>query len=153
MENTKDTNKVSKILIIQNGKVLLVLDKRLNKYTCVGGHLEHGESFIQGMKREVKEETGLDISWFKVIYKNHRFCLFKGGVYSGRVILSDEHTGYAWVDIFDANKLNLCNYTKRDIMGLQNHYRKVALRKQMIQDEIENYNRVQDEIRIANFKK
>ena len=35
-------------------------DINKDKYICVGGHLEHGESPDECIIREIKEETGLD---------------------------------------------------------------------------------------------
>ena len=50
--------------LIDNGKVLL--GKRLSKvgfnsWGLPGGHLEQGEDFVVGVKREVLEETGLSV--------------------------------------------------------------------------------------------
>ena len=61
------------VLIFKDGKVLL--GKRKNshgagEYSGAGGHLEYMESFEQCAKREVLEETGMEI-------ENVRFlCLF-----------------------------------------------------------------------------
>lgn len=54
------------ILIFSEGKVLLVkrpMSKKVNpgKYSAMGGKVEPGESFLQTIKRELKEETGLEI--------------------------------------------------------------------------------------------
>lgn len=47
--------------VFHNNKVLLVKHKKKNEYMSCGGHLEIGESFIDCLKREIKEETNLDI--------------------------------------------------------------------------------------------
>ncbi len=58
--------------IIKNGKILLI-KKTQGPYTGLydlpGGSLEKGETYIQALKREIKEETGLDI----VKAENKRF--------------------------------------------------------------------------------
>lgn len=120
----KDTNKISKILLIDNGKVLLLFSNHLKKYHLPGGHLQMGESFTQGVKREVKEETGLTISWVKIIFSKINFTLFKGGAYRGTVKLSSEHSNYVWAPIESAHKYNLCDFTKRDIFGLQKMWKR-----------------------------
>ena len=52
------------VIIIRAGQILL--GKRRNahgagSWCCPGGHLEYGESFETCARREVKEETGLEI--------------------------------------------------------------------------------------------
>jgi len=66
------------VMILKEGKILLgkrhedpeKADSMLNgagKWTMPGGKLDFGESFVDGAKREVKEETGLDLKKTKVI--------------------------------------------------------------------------------------
>src|SRR5471032_178471 len=50
--------------IVRDGKVLLVRRARkpaLNLYTMPGGVVEAGETLLEAVKREVREETGLEI--------------------------------------------------------------------------------------------
>lgn len=50
------------VIIEQNGKVLLGLRKKIagkGQWGVPGGHLEFGEQLIEGVKRELFEETGL----------------------------------------------------------------------------------------------
>ncbi len=55
------------LCFISNGDDLLLLkhaaDKRVfpNRYNGVGGHIERGEDPLSGARREIKEETGLDV--------------------------------------------------------------------------------------------
>lgn len=58
------------VIIVRNGKVLL--GKRKNSYdgstwSFPGGHLGFGESFEQAAKREVLEETGLEIDELELV--------------------------------------------------------------------------------------
>lgn len=47
--------------LVENGKVLLVHHRGFNKWVPPGGHIEAGDTFAETVKREVLEETGLDV--------------------------------------------------------------------------------------------
>jgi 8-oxo-dGTP diphosphatase len=52
------------VMVLKDGKVLLGKRKGSHgagEYAWPGGHLEHMESFEQCARREVKEETGMEI--------------------------------------------------------------------------------------------
>lgn len=49
-------------IIMVGEKYLMVLNKGANKYKHPGGHLNINESLQEGLKRELKEEIGLDVN-------------------------------------------------------------------------------------------
>ena len=59
-------------ILIQNGKILMVRNKRDPYYYSVGGGVKHGESLEEAVKREVLEETGcnLEIERLAFIHEN-----------------------------------------------------------------------------------
>lgn len=89
------------LCLIENGNEIL-LQNRIKKdwegYTLPGGHVERGESFVDAVKREVKEETGLSIKKPKLVgvkqfpIKNGRYVvfLFKTNKFSGNLASSSE---------------------------------------------------------------
>lgn len=48
-------------IIFNEGKVLLLNSRLTNKYSLPGGGIEIGESIKAALKRETKEETGIEI--------------------------------------------------------------------------------------------
>lgn len=62
--------KAARAIIIENNKFLVM---HRNKYgseyfTLVGGRVQEGESLEQGLVREIKEETGLDIISARLVF-------------------------------------------------------------------------------------
>lgn len=52
------------LCLVQDGNRILLQNRVKNDwqgYILPGGHVEHGESFVDAVIREMKEETGLDI--------------------------------------------------------------------------------------------
>ena len=89
------------LCLIQDGNRIL-LQNRVKKdwqgYTLPGGHVEPGESFVDAVIREMKEETGLDIlkprlvgiKQFPIDDGRYIVLLFKTESFSGNVVSSDE---------------------------------------------------------------
>jgi len=78
-----------------------------------GGHVESGESFVDAVIREMKEETGLDIKNPRLVgvkqfpIKDGRYVvlLFKATEYSGTVVSSDEGQ-MEWVESNHLSEIN-----------------------------------------------
>ncbi len=52
------------VYIIEENKVLLIFHRKLQKWLPPGGHLDPNETPPDGAKREVREETGLEVDFF-----------------------------------------------------------------------------------------
>lgn len=67
--DTKDYNKDGTVIIrpsvrgiiIKNGKIALIYSAKYNYYKFPGGGIEAGESHIDALIREIKEETGFHV--------------------------------------------------------------------------------------------
>ncbi|MCH5324898.1 MAG: NUDIX hydrolase [Eubacterium sp.] len=57
-------------VLIENNKILIVKQKlsESREWSLPGGRLERGETLEQGLKREFKEETGLDVQIERLLY-------------------------------------------------------------------------------------
>ncbi len=106
-----------KAIIEFNSKILLLREAKTNpdgtntgKYCMPGGRIEAGEPFMEGLKREVFEETGLEITvgapvfvgeWFPEIRgeQNQIVAVFFACTTTDRdVRLNPEHDQYLWID-------------------------------------------------------
>lgn len=112
---------LTNMCMIYNGNRILVQDRKNSDWpgiTFPGGHVEPRESFIESVIREVKEETGLDISNVKLCgvkqwtHKSGRYryivLFYKTDTYSGEIKSSDEGEVF-WID-----KNELSRYTLAD---------------------------------------
>ena len=104
------------LCLIQDGNRIL-LQNRIKKdwqgYTLPGGHVEPGESFVDAVIREMKEETGLDIlkprlvgiKQFPIEDGRYIVLLFKTESFSGQVVSSDEGE-MKWVECDRLSEIN-----------------------------------------------
>lgn len=116
----KDIKSVAKVVIKWKNMCLFLKRAGDNTWELPGGHLEAGETFKQGAKREVEEETNIKLSKLKLLRKQKDFCLFTATPKVIKVILSDEHVDYAWVTKKAVGKLKLSQATYKNIKLILN---------------------------------
>ena len=101
---TQDKFTVSAAALITNdaGEVLL-LDHHIRPasgWGLPGGFLEHGEQPDEGIRREIREETGLELHHLKLlrtrIVRTHLEILFRAGTRGEPDIKSREIRGFGW---------------------------------------------------------
>lgn len=103
------------VLPVKDGKVLLAkreIDPFKGAFDIIGGFLENGEHPLDGLKREVMEETGLVIRATEIlgIYmdqygKDGDYTLnihYIGDVIGGEMKAKDDVASLQWVDINNA---------------------------------------------------
>lgn len=120
---------VGALIFNPEGKVLLIKSHKWgDRYVIPGGHIELGEKIIDALRREIKEETGLDIydiEFFllqefifdKTFYERRHF-LFLDHICkttSTQVTLDQEGQEYVWVHPEEALEHPVEPFTRRMI--------------------------------------
>lgn len=127
-------------IIARNGKFLLVQRAKNDRWSpgmweFPGGKIDFGQDINEALKREIREETGLDVTvkeplffWDEVIrvekYKDKVLVVLYFACeapINSRVVLSEEHDSSMWVDFATLKQLrdNMANHTVEVIDRLE----------------------------------
>lgn len=104
------------VIVNDEGKVLLLREAKtyaegtnIGRFHFPGGRLELGEAWQDGLSREVREETGLEVTIERPLFVGEWRPVIKGVPHQivaifmickaspGTITLSDEHDQYEWV--------------------------------------------------------
>ena len=66
------------VVLNERGEVLLIKDDRRNSWTFPGGIVEEGEGLLDGVKREVLEETGIEVEVGQLFCVTSNTCKHPG---------------------------------------------------------------------------
>jgi molecular chaperone GrpE (heat shock protein) len=126
---------VGALIINKEGKILLAKSKKwVGQYTIFGGHVEMGETLEEAVKREVKEEAGIDVevqeklSFMDSIFdknfheKKHfvfidYLCWFDGDDKDIKLNGEFDEKDFIWATPKEALELKIPEGTKRIIEG------------------------------------
>ena len=114
---------VCNTLTLERGGRFLIIKRRPDevafpgKWEFAGGKLENGESIKDSLIREAKEETNLELDGEPLYIGNYETTRkdghhvvglrFVAHAKEGKVILSEDHTEYAWITPDEAAKYDL----------------------------------------------
>jgi len=115
-----------KALILQNDRILLLKPKcpknSIGGWDGPGGTVKENESFLEALKREICEETGLKlktaIPLATIVPPNHSpsYLIFLCTTKKGKITLSGEHIEYKWVtpqQLYKITKYDLLKELKK----------------------------------------
>ena len=102
MSEAKDSDSVSKAVIIKEDGALLLLrsagQKYPHKWDLPGGHIHEGENPKDGLIREVKEETGIILEEpIQKLYEEDNIVFYKASMPDIQINLSHEHDKHKFV--------------------------------------------------------
>ncbi len=115
-----------KAFVVHDGKVLVLREStkyadgtNAAKYDIVGGRVQPGQAFDESLRREIREETGLEVTMGRPFYVGEWRPVIKGEptqiiatffecqADTSAVRLSDDHDDYQWIDPKDYKKYNI----------------------------------------------
>jgi 8-oxo-dGTP diphosphatase len=115
---------VAAVITDDQGRALLIQRRDNHHWEPPGGVLETTESIQDGLRREVREETGLHIEPVALtgVYKNMTRAIvalvFRCTATGGRLTLNDEVTAFRWVTPAEVTDLTAEAYAVRILDAL-----------------------------------
>jgi 8-oxo-dGTP diphosphatase len=116
---------VAGVITDDHGRALLIQRRDNHRWEPPGGVLELAESIHDGLRREVREETGLDVEPITLtgVYKNLTrgivALVFQCKVTGGHLTTNDEVTAFRWADQSDLGSLMPEAYAVRVLDALR----------------------------------
>lgn len=106
------------VVLVSERKLLLIKRGRepgKGLWAVPGGKVDHGETLAEAARREVKEETGLDVEIGEVMWvgesisDHHHLVLidFRGTVISGDLSPADDAADARWVSLSEMSQYPL----------------------------------------------
>ena len=124
---------VSAVIFNPENKILLCRSHKWDdKFVIPGGHIETGESMEEALRREIKEETGLEIRNIELV--SLKECIHSDSFHekrhfifidytcrtdSSEVTLNEEAQEYRWVDLEKIDELPMGGFTESLLKRLQ----------------------------------
>jgi 8-oxo-dGTP diphosphatase len=99
------------VVLDARGRALLIQRRDNHHWEPSGGVLELGETIEDGLRREAREETGLDVEPVALtgVYKNMRrgvvALAFRCRVTGGELTVGDETEDFRWADATEVRRL------------------------------------------------
>ncbi|WP_433412890.1 NUDIX hydrolase [Microtetraspora malaysiensis] len=116
---------VSGVILDGHGRALLIQRRDIGRWEAPGGVLERDEDIISGLLREVREETGLDVTPQAMtgVYKNMTrgiiALVFRCEAVGGQLSVNDEACAFRWATADEVRDLAAEAYAVRVLDAIQ----------------------------------
>ena len=118
---------VTGVITDDRGRALLIQRRDNHRWEPPGGVLELAEGIHDGLRREVREETGLDVEPIALtgVYKNMNRAIialvFRCKITGGQLSATDETEAFRWAAETDIRELASEAYAIRMLDALHDH--------------------------------
>jgi ADP-ribose pyrophosphatase YjhB (NUDIX family) len=118
---------VAGVVVRDDGRVLVVQRRDNGRWEAPGGVLELGETFEEGVRREVAEETGVDVAVDRLagVYKNMTrgvvSLVFRCRPIGGAPIETDEAQNVCWLTPDEVRERMAPAFAVRVLDALSDH--------------------------------
>lgn len=125
ISTSKHSVSVAAVITDDHDRAMLIQRRDNHHWEPPGGVLELGESIDEGLRREIREETGLDIEPVALtgVYKNMTrgiiALVFRCKITGGDLAATDESAAFRWVTAAEISELATEAYAVRVLDGLQ----------------------------------
>lgn len=129
MDSTTPRHSVSVAAVItdDHGRALIIQRRDSHHWEPPGGVLELGESIHDGLRREVREETGLDVEpdaltgVYKDMTRGIVALVFRCTGIGGQLTVNEEVTAFRWATPAEVSDLAPEAYAVRILDALRDH--------------------------------
>ena len=111
MPDSRHSVSVAGVVVDDQGRALLIQRRDNGHWEAPGGVLEQDEDIITGLRREVREETGLEVTpialtgVYKYMPRGIVALVFRCKAEAGTLRETDESTAFRWVTATEVGKL------------------------------------------------
>ncbi|MFF4623845.1 NUDIX hydrolase [Nonomuraea jabiensis] len=123
-QDSRHSVSVAGVIVDDQGRALLIQRRDNGHWEAPGGVLELNEDIVSGLRREVREETGLEIEpeVLTGVYKNMKrgiiALVFRCHVTGGSLVVTDESKAFCWVTADEARALSVQAFAVRVLDAL-----------------------------------
>ncbi|GAA4952736.1 ADP-ribose pyrophosphatase YjhB (NUDIX family) [Nonomuraea thailandensis] len=120
-QDSRHSVSVAGVIVDDQGRALLIQRRDNGHWEAPGGVLELNEDIVSGLRREVREETGLEIEpeLLTGVYKNMKHgivaLVFRCHAVGGSLTASEESKAFRWVTADEARALSVQAFAVRVI--------------------------------------